>query len=82
VAISVVGRDDGEAGGTEHPNGIKMPIPPDASEGYIGRRSIVAMDDVVRFGTACPDGLARTGSERTIDILRDRLLIRMTPRLP
>ena len=40
------------------------------------------MDDVVRFGTACPDGLARTGSERTIDILRDRLLIRATLRLP
>ena len=36
----------------------------------------------MRFDTVCPDGLARTGSERTIDILRDRLLIRATLRLP
>ena len=96
----MVGRDDGEAAEPNTPNGIKMPIPPDAA-GYTGRRSIVAMDEtwsddlirgnyellrkrgrVVRFDTVCPDGLARTGSERTIDILRDRLLIRATLQLP
>ena len=28
--------DDGEASKAEHPNGIKLPVPPDAARGYIG----------------------------------------------